>query len=121
MPNYLRRALWLSLPFNLGAALAFLLPWLPPAQMVGLPTDAPLIYRALVALFVATFGLAYGWMAMQPQIQRPMLWFSVAGKSSVFTLATVFAVLGLVPMTLIIPAAGDGIFALIFIHALRRG
>lgn len=117
----MRRALWLGVPFNLFGATLFAFPGSALGQLAGLPTEpVPAIYRTVVVLFVALFGGMYGWLAMQPQIPRPMVVFSVIGKSAVFLTIVLFALLGLAPARAVLPALGDAAFAALFVGWLLR-
>ena len=60
-----RRALQISVPFNLGAAVLFAFPGSILGRIAGLPTSVPGLYCAMLALFVALFGCAYAWLAVQ--------------------------------------------------------
>jgi hypothetical protein len=110
----LRRALWVSVVYNFGAALLFAFPASPLGQLVGLPTPVPLIYSALLALFVGLFGGAYAWLACQPNIDRPLVALAAIGKAAVFGVLFVFWLLGEAPGRGVLAAVGDLILAGIF-------
>ena len=67
-----RRALGVSVPFNLGGALAFAFPE-SLGRLAGLPTPAPPMYSAPLAFLVALFAGTYAWLARQPHIDRPLV------------------------------------------------
>jgi hypothetical protein len=50
--NLMRRALWISVVYNLGGALLFAFPSSLLVLLAGLPPTVPPIYCALLALFV---------------------------------------------------------------------
>jgi hypothetical protein len=112
--NFLRRALWVSVVYNFGAALLFAFPSSSLGQLVGLPTPVPPMYSALLALFVGLFGGAYAWLACQPTIDRPLVALAAIGKAAVFALLFVFWLLGEAPGRVVLAAVGDLIFAGIF-------
>jgi hypothetical protein len=83
-------------------------------EFVGLPAEVPLIYRGMVALFVILFGGAYGWLALQPVIDRPMVGFAAIGKAGFFSLVLVFFFLGEASGLALGATSGDLLFAGIF-------
>ncbi|MES2490541.1 MAG: hypothetical protein V4607_12185 [Pseudomonadota bacterium] len=116
--SHFRRVLWASAVFNLGGAIAFGFP-ATVGQLMGLPAEVPALYRALMALFVLMFGGSYAWLALQPQIVRPMVGFAAIGKASVFVVITAFWLLGSLPLLSVVAASGDLAFAALFFHWLR--
>lgn len=83
--------------------------------MFGLPSDAPAVYRAFASGAIALFGFAYGWLSVQPVIDRPMVVLSIFGKLVAFGSLLVLGMFGHIPMRAPLVGAGDLIFALIFI------
>jgi len=116
----MRGALMASAIMNTGAALIFAFPE-SLGQIAGLPTPVPRIYTTLLAVFVMLFGVAYGWLARQPVIDRPLVAFSALGKASVFTTILVFWILGDVSGRSVLAAIGDLIVAAIFAWWLVSG
>jgi hypothetical protein len=98
---------------NTGAALLFAFPD-SLGRFAGFPTPVPHTYTTLLALFVMLFGVAYGWLASQPIIDRPLVAFSALGKTAVFTVIFLFWILGDLPGRSALAAIGDLIFAAIF-------
>ena len=82
--HVLRPALWTAAFFNLAGAYPFAMPASSMGQFAGLPPDAPVVYRAMTALFVLLFAGAYAWLAMQPSINRPLVAFGAIGKAAAF-------------------------------------
>lgn len=115
---FIRRLLWASAAFNLGGAMAFGFP-ASVGQLMGLPADVPALYRALAALFVLLFSGSYAWLALQPQIVRPMVAFGAIGKSSFFVLILLFCLFGALPVGSLLPASGDLVLAVLFFQWLR--
>lgn len=87
LQSIVRASLWITFPFNILAACIFAMASFMPAQLTGLPQPAHPLYALLCALFIALFGFMYAWLARQPTLNRPLLFFGAAGKSSVFLLA----------------------------------
>jgi hypothetical protein len=100
--------------FNLGGALLFAFPTSPLGELAGLPGPVPPIYGALLAFFVALFGVAYAWLARQPIIDRPLVALAAVGKAGVFAVILVFWLFGEAPGRGVLVATGDVIFAGIF-------
>ena len=117
--DFLRRALWVSVPFNLGGALFFLFPALS-GPLMGLPEGAPLVYRAGVALFVVLYAGSYAWNAMQPRIDRPLVWLAVIGKSSFFFLVALLWLSGDMPFRSVFATSGDLALAAAFWWGLQE-
>ena len=110
----LRRALWFSVPYNIGGAALFAFPSSPFGQFAALPTSVPLLYHALLGFFVLLFGGAYAWLAMQREIDRPMVALAAIGKAGVFTLILVLWMVGSAPARGVLAAGGDLVLAAIF-------
>ena len=91
---FLRRVLWLAALVNVFGAFLFAFPASAPSRLAGLPPDAPIVYRAMTALFILLFGAAYAWLAAQPAINRPFVAFGAIGKASAFALIAVLGSLG---------------------------
>jgi len=84
--SIIRITLRLSFVFNLIAAYLVAVPGSMLAQFAGFTLSSSAMHTGLAALMVAALGLAYGWMAQQPVINRPMLAFGGLVKASAFTL-----------------------------------
>jgi len=118
-PDRLTRVtLGLSCPFNLVAAALLAAPDSAIGQLLGLPTPVPALYRGLTALLIAAFGLAYGWLALQPRLVRPFVAFGALGKAAVFALALALWLLGETPLGVPALAVGDLVFAVIWLRWL---
>jgi undecaprenyl pyrophosphate phosphatase UppP len=87
MIQAVRYTLWVSAPFNLLAAYMVLLPLSALGRLVGMPPSPPLVYSALLATMIALFGLAYAWLATQPEIDRPLVGLAAIAKTMVFVIA----------------------------------
>lgn len=114
----MRAVLWIGAAFNFGAALMLAFPD-SIGSFSGLPGSGPLFYRWLIVLFVALFGGAYAWMAMQPQICRPLVALAAMGKTGVFVVSVVCWQIGDLPARSLPPAIGDLAFAVVFAWWLR--
>ena len=114
----LRYSLWASFPFNLVAAVILVLPGSGVGQFAGLPTDVPVLYTATLAFLVCLFGFAYAWLAMQPEIDRPLLTVSAIGQAGVFLIALVLWLLDLGSGRMTFVASADLAFAVLWISWL---
>ena len=83
----IRLSLWMSLPLNLGAAYVLSTPDSWPGALLGLPADTHIVYRAMSAMLVGLLGIAYGWLALQAQLHRPLLALGATSKAAVFGIA----------------------------------
>lgn len=113
----MRFVLWVGTAFNAGAALMLAFP-ATLGGLVGLPTDGSVFYRWLLAWFVALFGAAYAWLALQPTISRPLVTLAAVGKSGVFVIALACWWLGDIGFRTFAVAIGDLMFALVFFRWL---
>lgn len=112
-------SLWLALVFNLLAAAVFANPASTLGQWLGLPASVSPIYSVMVAFFVALFGCAYAWLALQPSIDRPLLALGCIGKTGAFVIAASLWVRGEVSGLLFVVALGDLAFAAVWFAWLR--
>jgi hypothetical protein len=109
-----RTTLWISAPFNLGAAALFAFPSSSLGRALGMPAEVPALYAALVALFVALFGLVYAWTAAQPVLVRPLVVLGAVGKFGAFAIALALFLAGSVQASTVAVACGDLALALIW-------
>ena len=116
-----RRALWISVVYNSGGALLFAFPSSSLGRLAGLPSPVPPIYSTLVALFVALFAGLYGWLAMQPKIDRPMVALGAIGKAGAFSSMVALWGFGELRALVVLAGTGDLILAAIFIWWLLGG
>ena len=112
--KFVRRALQISVVFNLGGAVLFAFPasWL--GRLAGLPASVPGPYRGLLAFFIALFGGAYAWLSVQRDIDRPLVAFSSIGKTGAFLTIAAFWIAGQVPGRSVAIATGDVLLAAVF-------
>ena len=118
--SLLRRALWTAAAFNIGGALLFGFPGSAVAHLAGLPSEVPVPYRALLAMFILLFGGAYAWVARQAVIDRSLVAFGAIGKASAFAIVSVLWLLGDVPARCVALMSGDLALAAIFAWGLLR-
>jgi hypothetical protein len=111
--DLLRRALRASVFFNLLGALLFAFPD-SLGRLAGFPAPAPHVYTAFIAAMVVLFAGTYGWLARQPEIDRPLVAFAALGKTSFFAVVTACWLLGEVPGRAVLGASGDLVFAALF-------
>jgi hypothetical protein len=108
-----RRVLWAGAAFNAFAALMLAFPD-RIGSFTGLPATGPLFYRWMLVLFVTLFGGAYAWLAMQPNICRPLVAMAAIGKTGVLVVSVVCWLLGDIPTESLPPAVVDLAFAGVF-------
>lgn len=116
--SVMRAVLWIGAAFNFCAAAMVAFPE-TLGVFSGLPGTGPLFYRWMLVLFVALFGGAYAWLALQQQITRPLVAMAALGKTGVFIVALVCWILGDIPLQSLPPAVCDLAFALVFAWWLR--
>lgn len=116
---FIRRVLWIAALFNVGGAILFAFPAAPLGQFVGLPTPVPAVYSSILAFLVLLFGATYGWLAMQPTVQRAFVGFFAIGKFGVFSIVMLFWLGGAIAVRGVLAAAGDLLFAALFFYWLR--
>lgn len=110
----MRTVLWIGAVFNTVAALMLAFPATLGA-VAGLPSQGPVFYRWLLALFVALFGAAYAWLAGQPTFSRPLLTLAALGKTGVFVVALACLWRGDISFRTFSVAIGDLAFAVVFL------
>jgi hypothetical protein len=114
----IRCVLWATVVFNLGGGLLFAFPASVLGQLAGLPAPVPGIYATLLAFFVLLFAGAYAWLALQTNIDRPMIAFAAIGKAGAFAIIFIFWALGQAPGRGVLAATGDLVFAGLFVYWL---
>lgn len=114
----MRKCLRATAVFNVGGALAFAFPD-SVGRLAGLPSGAPPLYRAMLALFVLLFGGAYAWLARSAVIDRPLVVFAAIGKTGAFLTVLACFVFGTLPLLSVAAISGDLAFALLFMRWLR--
>lgn len=109
-----RSTLMLSVPFNFIAAWGLSVPSSPIGKLMQLPADTPLVYAALLGYLVLLFGVAYGWLAISADINRPLLTMGVVGKAGVFFIMLALWLTHTGPGMMVLVASGDLTFAAIW-------
>ena len=116
-----RAFLFVAGAFNLGAALILVLLARLAPQVLGVdpPSASQLLYVDLFALLVAGFGIGY----VLGGVDLPRFWpFIALGalcKAGVAALALVYFVTGNTGTLVLALAAGDAVFAVLFVRLLR--
>lgn len=118
--KFIRTALWVAAFFNLGGMFVFAFPEMAIGPLVGLPTDVPVVYRAVTAVFILLFGGAYAWLARQPVIDRPLIGLSAIGKAGVFAAIFILWLFSAVSGWLVLLISGDLVFAILFVWWLNQ-
>jgi hypothetical protein len=117
----MRRALGFSALYNCAAAVLFAFPSSALGHLAGLPPTVPGLYRVLLGFFVVLFGGAYAWLALQPQIDRPLVAFAAIGKIGAFGIILALWLVGRGAGRGVIAATGDLVLAGIFAWWLIGG
>lgn len=110
----IRKSIWASVPFNLLGATAFAFPKSLAGRLIQVP-DAPAVYAFILGFIILLFGLMYAWIAMQPEINRPMLAFGALGKMGVFLVGLALLAVGIAPATLALGLVGDLAFGTLWL------
>jgi hypothetical protein len=110
----IRTALWSTVVLNIIGA-AVLAPLAIGRASPLWPVDTPPFYAALLCYLIALFGGVYVWLALQPQINRPMLVLSALGKAGFALLIVVYALAGQLPERMIANSLPDLLFAGVFL------
>ena len=113
--TFMRRALSISVVYNLGGALLFAFPSSLVGRLAGLPVLVAPIYSTLLAFFVTLFAGAYAWLARQPNIDRPLVAFSAIGKAGAFSVILLFWLFGQGSGRGVVAVVGDLVLAGIFV------
>ena len=114
-----RRLLWTAAAFNVFGAYVLAFPSHFVGTWLGLPSDVPAVYRAIVGSFVLLFGGAYAWLAAAKPIDRAMVAFGAIGKASVFALTVALFLASATTARMVALASGDLAFAGLFAWWLR--
>ncbi len=109
----IRRALWVSVPYNVGGALVFAFPE-SLGRLAGMPGPVAHVYTATLAALVLLFAGTYAWLARQPEIDRPLVAFSAIGKASFVAVVVACWLLGEAPGQGFVASLGDLVLATIF-------
>ena len=114
----IRGALWATVVLHVIGVAVFGLPALGlAADLLPLPT--PPFYAAQVALTIALFGGVFAWLALQREIDRPLLAVGAIGKIGFFSLAVAYWAVGDLPASAVPQATPDLVLALIFLWWIR--
>ncbi len=83
------------------------------------PTPDQNVWVQEFAGLVTVFGIGYYWAARDFHNNRSIVRLAVLGKSAVVLIALLNVIRGDVSWQLMIPAAGDAVFVVLFILALK--
>ena len=113
--SLVRVTLGLSCIFNLGAAYLIAFPSSYMGQVFELPQNVPPLYAGLLSFVVLMFGVIYGWLARQTDIDQPLLFVGGFGKVCFFSLITITWLLGNASGKFAILGTGDLVFGTIWL------
>jgi hypothetical protein len=122
MRAYSRWLFGVAAAFNLAvaAALLFFRPWLAPALKLDPVDGTNRVLANIVGALIATFGYAYLRVAADPVRHRPYVGLAIIGKLLVVVAALWPWLMGAVGGRVPSLAAGDALFAVLFLDYLRR-
>jgi hypothetical protein len=120
-PSSGHRALFLTAgAFNVAVALAFAVPASPVWRLVGMAEPADALIAHLFLVFVALFGCAYAWIAIDPRHKGPLILLGATGKIAVAVTCLIHVAAGETSARILPPLAGDVVFAGLFVRAFLR-
>jgi len=113
--------LYVAGAFNFGAALILvvLARFAPHLLGVDAPSASQLLYVDLTALLVVGFGVGYVLGGRDLERFWPFLSLGALGKAGVAALALIYFVSGDTGALVMLLAAGDAVFAVLFVRLLR--
>jgi hypothetical protein len=116
-----RTFLYVAGAFNFGAALILvtLARVAPPLLGVDAPSASQLLYVDLAALLVAGFGTGYVLAGVDLARFWPFISLGALCKAGVAALALGYFVAGRTGPPVVLLAAGDAVFAVLFVRLLR--
>ena len=81
LERLVRISLWVTDPFNLLAGFVFAMPGSALRQLLMLPESPVSFYTIFAEAMVALFGGVYIWLALQAEINKPLLSVGAIGKA----------------------------------------
>lgn len=116
----IRHSLRLSVVFNLGAAWLLVFPDNALGQLAGFTASSSPLHTGVAALMVVSLGLAYGWLAQQPVIDRPLLAVGGLIKGAAYLLFVGQWLFGVLSGRLVLFATADIVLAILWLGWLYR-
>lgn len=115
IPNWLRLALQATAVMNLVVGAIFFSGSPALLGLSGFPAGVPPFYPMTVGLFVALFGLGYGFAAVASRPERLFIALAGAGKLSFVALVTALWLGGGLPAQAALSASADLPFGVAFV------
>lgn len=116
-----RTFLYAAGAFNFAAALILVVLARLAPQLLGVDplSSSQLLYVDLFALLVVAFGIGYALGGVDLARFWPFISLGVLGKAGVAAIALVYFVTGNTGLLVVLLAAGDAVFAVLFVRLLR--
>jgi hypothetical protein len=116
-----RTFLYVAGAFNFAAALILVVLARLAPELLGVDpmSSSQLMYVDLFALLVIGFGIGYTLGGVELSRFWPCIALGVVGKAGVAAIALVYFVTGNTGLLVVLLAAGDAVFAVLFVRLLR--
>ncbi|HZS36070.1 MAG TPA: hypothetical protein VFF06_04555 [Polyangia bacterium] len=109
-----------ALNFALATALLFLFPRLAPVLRLDAANGTNVVMVNATGALIATFGVAYVLLAVDPVRHRVFVPLAILGKLLVVAVVAWPWLAGAVPWTLPALTGADVVYAALFLHFLRK-
>lgn len=121
LPRWMRIAMLATAVMNLAVAPALLPVGAPLRELAGLPAQGEPVYLAMVAMFVALFGVGYLWTALTGRPDRTFILVAGLGKIAFVALLLGYWLFGALSFRAPLAASPDLVFGVLFLRWLRAG
>jgi hypothetical protein len=117
--KFIKITLFLSFVFNFCAAYLMLFPSSDYGQLFELPRDVPYLYSNLISFVIVFFGVMYAWLALQPNLEKHLLFLGGLGKLLFFLVVFLTWLFGHASSKFAILTIGDLIFGSLWLWWLH--
>ena len=116
----IRATFWAAAGYTAVGAYIFAIPNSALGHLFQLPDQVPSLYTALTAYMLFLFSAMYGWLGLQPTVNRPILYLGMFAKGGGFFVGVVLWLSGATDLATVIMLSGDGLFATFWLAWLLR-